>query len=90
MIVCLCRGVNDRTIESIVRNGAETVEELTDACGAGGGCGACRSAIACLIENYAAQNVVALSSGPISTTITAGAAAGATFAGSQGCSRAAQ
>jgi bacterioferritin-associated ferredoxin len=41
MIVCLCTGVPDSTLRSMVARGSRTVEALTAACGAGGSCGAC-------------------------------------------------
>jgi bacterioferritin-associated ferredoxin len=37
--------VNDRLIRSIVREGADTCEEVARACGAGDCCGGCRPAI---------------------------------------------
>lgn len=41
MIVCLCAGVPTSTIESLIERGAACPEDVTAACGAGGGCGAC-------------------------------------------------
>ncbi len=41
MIVCLCHGVRDRDIDAVIGDGAETVEDIGDQCGAGTGCGAC-------------------------------------------------
>lgn len=41
-VVCHCFGVTDKEIEQAIReNGLKTVEELTDHCKAGGGCGNC-------------------------------------------------
>ena len=62
MIVCLCRGVNERTIQSAIQRGATTVSDLTRACGAGGGCGQCRSMIGCLIENHTRKTGALVSS----------------------------
>jgi len=84
MIVCLCRGVNERTIQSAIQRGAETVDDLTAACGAGGGCGACRNAIACLIEKHSDSNVLLSSGASNLESASSGAASGASFAGSQG------
>lgn len=50
MLICHCLCVFDRDIRQAVREGAETVEEVGDACGAGAGCGGCRSAVAEIIE----------------------------------------
>ena len=41
MFVCLCRVVADRQVEEAVQNGAQSIEEIGEACGAGTGCGAC-------------------------------------------------
>lgn len=45
MYVCLCKGVSDRLLVQIVRNGAHTVEEVADRCSAGTACGSCRDTI---------------------------------------------
>jgi bacterioferritin-associated ferredoxin len=49
MIVCLCRRVNDRAISAAVEGGAETVDEIAAATGAGADCGCCREAIERLV-----------------------------------------
>jgi bacterioferritin-associated ferredoxin len=41
VIVCLCRGVSDRTIAAALSDGARTAAEVAARCGAGTGCGAC-------------------------------------------------
>ena len=41
MIVCLCEGINDQTLRSTIRAGANTVRQVRKACGAGGTCGSC-------------------------------------------------
>jgi bacterioferritin-associated ferredoxin len=51
MIVCLCRGVSERHVETVVAKGAATVHEVSRACGAGSDCGACRHLLAALIED---------------------------------------
>ena len=45
MIVCLCAGVPTSTIASEIDRGAACPEDITAACGAGGGCGACLDAL---------------------------------------------
>jgi bacterioferritin-associated ferredoxin len=89
MIVCLCHGLNERAINAVIHEGAECVDDVTEACGAGGKCGSCRSAIASLIENYASNQVVSLYSAPSPTATAALNNEGATNAGTQGRHRAA-
>jgi bacterioferritin-associated ferredoxin len=50
MIVCLCRGVSDRTVHALVAAGARTHDDVKKACGAGGDCGKCRTMLAELID----------------------------------------
>jgi len=49
MLVCHCLGVTDRTIREAVHAGAETPEDVRDACGAGGGCGGCKELVSDVI-----------------------------------------
>jgi len=50
-IVCTCFGVTDKEIERVIReNNLTTVEEVTNYCKAGGGCGGCQSEIEKMIE----------------------------------------
>lgn len=46
MIVCHCRVVNHRDIEAAVDDGARSVPEVSDVCGAGTDCGGCVPVIA--------------------------------------------
>lgn len=41
MLVCICHPTSDRAIESVIDEGARTVDEIGRKCGAGTGCGAC-------------------------------------------------
>lgn len=41
MIVCMCHPTSDRDVDSIIDEGARTVEDIGRRCGAGTGCGAC-------------------------------------------------
>jgi bacterioferritin-associated ferredoxin len=50
MFVCSCRVVSDQSIRRAINTGAETVEEITARCGAGGGCGACRPMLERLLD----------------------------------------
>ena len=45
MIVCLCKGVSERHVQTAIRDGARTRKQVTRACQAGGGCGACHGSI---------------------------------------------
>jgi len=48
-MVCLCRGVSERTVARAIDRGANTVDEVGMECGAGTGCGVCRATIADMI-----------------------------------------
>jgi bacterioferritin-associated ferredoxin len=49
MIVCLCAGVPTSTVLAAIERGAACPEDVTAACGAGGGCGACLASLADLL-----------------------------------------
>ena len=50
-IVCTCFGVTDTEIERVIReNNLTTVEQVTNYCKAGGGCGGCKGEIQKIIE----------------------------------------
>src|SRR5258708_7152764 len=45
-LICTCFGVSENSIEDSIRTGGlRTVEDVTRACNAGGGCGSCRTLI---------------------------------------------
>lgn len=50
MYVCLCKAVSDRDVKASIDDGARTVDEVGEACGAGTGCGACRPMIHEMLE----------------------------------------
>ena len=55
-IVCSCFGVTDEEIRKVVgENDLTTVEEVTNFCKAGGGCGGCKERIAELVEEVQGQ-----------------------------------
>jgi NifU-like protein len=57
-IVCTCFGVTDREIERVVReNHLTTVEQVTNYCKAGGGCGGCHGEIEKIIERVQGDRV---------------------------------
>lgn len=41
MFVCLCHGVSDKKIKSLIESGANTIQELQAKCKAGANCGMC-------------------------------------------------
>ena len=50
-IVCTCFGITDKEIEKvIIENDLDSVEQVTNYCKAGGGCGSCRGEIQQIIE----------------------------------------
>ena len=52
-LICTCFGVSEETIEKAIElNKIETVEEVTENCRAGGGCGSCQFLIQEMIDVY--------------------------------------
>ena len=59
-IVCTCFGISDNEILRIVReNNLNTVEEVTNFCKAGGGCGQCRDAVQILVDKVLEERLAA-------------------------------
>ena len=59
VIVCTCFGVTDEEIRKVVReNSLTTVEQVTNFCKAGGGCGGCKGRIAELIDETVAREQI--------------------------------
>jgi len=57
-IVCTCFGVTDQEIERVIReNGLTTVEQVTNYCKAGGGCGGCKGEIEKIIQSVRGDQV---------------------------------
>ena len=52
MIVCVCRTVSDKKILNVIQDGARTVDQVTQCCGAGGDCGSCRRMIGEMILDH--------------------------------------
>jgi bacterioferritin-associated ferredoxin len=50
MVICQCKGLTDRTIRSVVREGARSRSEVARVCAAGSTCGGCAPAIDKIIE----------------------------------------
>ena len=57
-VVCTCFGVTDKEIERVIaENDLTTVEQVTNYCKAGGGCGGCHGEIEKIIERVQGQKV---------------------------------
>jgi bacterioferritin-associated ferredoxin len=41
VLVCLCHPNSDRDVDAVIDDGARSVQEIGQRCGAGTGCGAC-------------------------------------------------
>lgn len=41
VLVCLCHPTSDRDLDNVIDEGARTVQEIGQRCGAGTGCGGC-------------------------------------------------
>ncbi|OXU14988.1 Fe-S cluster assembly protein NifU [Sedimentisphaera salicampi] len=55
-VVCTCFGITDTEIEDVVReNNLETVEQVTNYCKAGGGCGGCTGEIERIIQQVSGE-----------------------------------
>lgn len=56
-LICTCFGVSENEIENVIeQNRLETIEEVTEICNAGGGCGSCRMLIQELLDIYKIEN----------------------------------
>jgi len=59
-IVCTCFGVTDEEIKDVIRsNNLTTVEQVTNYCKAGGGCGGCHGQIEKIIEEIQGDKAIA-------------------------------
>ena len=57
-VICTCFGVTDKEIERVIReNDLTTVEQVTNYCKAGGGCGGCQGEIEKLIEKIQGDKI---------------------------------
>jgi len=60
-VVCTCFGVTENEIERVIRdNNLTTVEDVTNYCKAGGGCGGCKGEIEKIIERLQGDKVKAI------------------------------
>ena len=52
-LICTCFGVSEKSIERMIRTRSlQTIEQVTKACNAGGGCRSCHPLIEDLLEDY--------------------------------------
>jgi NifU-like protein len=57
-VVCTCFGVTDKEIKRVIReNDLKTVEEVTNYCKAGGGCGGCKGEIEKIVQKIQGDKV---------------------------------
>ena len=57
-VVCTCFGVTEKEIERVIReNNLTTVEQVTNYCKAGGGCGGCQGEIEKIIEKIQGEKI---------------------------------
>jgi bacterioferritin-associated ferredoxin len=52
MYVCICFAVSSTTVREVVANGARTVRQVAEACGASRDCGRCVTHVRALLEEH--------------------------------------
>ncbi len=51
-LICTCFGISEETIENLIeKQSLRTIEKVTDACNAGGGCGSCQPLIQEILDD---------------------------------------
>ena len=73
MIICICRGKNERDVNRAIANGAETVRDL-QRCGIGDQCGSCHNSLRGMIAQ-AQVGAAATAAVPCPACLPAAAAA---------------
>ena len=59
MYVCHCEAVSDRAVNAAISSGARCIEDVTERCRAGGGCGSCHDVLQALLDLCADAPVMA-------------------------------
>lgn len=59
MLVCLCKGVSDKTVRWLVQNGSTCCKDVMAKCRAGTDCGTCVPHLKALIEQTKAEEAAA-------------------------------
>ena len=55
--ICQCFQVTDETIKTVIREGnLTTIEQITEACGAGGGCQSCHMLLDLFLDQHNKKN----------------------------------
>jgi bacterioferritin-associated ferredoxin len=57
MILCLCRGVSDQAVRTVIDDGAATLDDVSVACEAGTDCGACQDMVLELLAEARSRRV---------------------------------
>ncbi len=57
MFVCVCKAISDKDIKSAIYAGAEDLDSIQDALGAGTGCGTCHDFTQQLIDETLAEKL---------------------------------
>jgi bacterioferritin-associated ferredoxin len=55
VILCLCRAVSDQTVAAVIAAGADSLDQVERACGAGADCGVCAELLQALVERARAK-----------------------------------
>ncbi len=58
MIVCVCKGLNERDVRATIRAGETTVEGLGRACQAGTDCGSCKVTLRQMLKENPVREAV--------------------------------
>jgi bacterioferritin-associated ferredoxin len=56
MILCQCKGVTDRTIETLISEGANSLKAIANSCGAGRKCKPCAAEIISMLDRVNAAS----------------------------------
>ncbi len=57
-LICTCFGISEEAIENLIeKKSLSNIEEVTENCGAGGGCGSCQSLIQDILDVYWRENI---------------------------------
>ena len=71
MIVCHCRGVSDRRIRKLVREGASCPAQVARACGAGRVCGGCAPLVEEIVVSESRTEPAAPLAAPVGPAVAA-------------------
>lgn len=63
MVVCQCRGITERQIRRLVRDGASSTREVARATGAGRNCGGCRATVTRVVNQAIDRELAAAQPG---------------------------